>query len=84
MEDKNQPAPGDGIRSLRTSRIFKAANFELYVRPNAVIMAIGLIAMAGCAGYLAYMRSKYEALGYYAAIKEDGSEQFTKRKSKWD
>lgn len=47
-------------------------------------MAIGLIAMTGCAGYIAYMRSKYKALGYYAAIKEDGTEQFTKRKSKWD
>lgn len=33
MEDKNQPSPGDGIRSLKTSRIFKAANFELYVKP---------------------------------------------------
>ncbi|KAJ8970682.1 hypothetical protein NQ317_012364 [Molorchus minor] len=57
---------------------------KLYAKPNAVIMAIGLIAITGCAGYIAYMRSKYEGLGYYGAVKEDGTEEFVKRKSKWD
>lgn len=26
-------APGDGIRSLRSTLLFKAINYELYVRP---------------------------------------------------
>jgi len=26
-------APGDGIRSLKTSGVFRAVNFELYARP---------------------------------------------------
>lgn len=32
MKEK-EAAPGDGIRSLRVSNLFKAANFELYVKP---------------------------------------------------
>ncbi|XP_018333389.1 small integral membrane protein 8 [Agrilus planipennis] len=82
-KDKNS-SPGDGIRSLRTSKLFRAANFELYVRPNIVIMVLGLIGIAGCSGYLTYMKYKYEKLGYYAAIKSDGTEQFTKKTSRWD
>lgn len=48
------------------------------------VMVIGGLAFAGVLGYIAYMRSKYEGLGYYVAVKEDGTEQFEKRKSKWD
>ncbi|XP_018578016.1 small integral membrane protein 8 [Anoplophora glabripennis] len=84
MSNKNNPAPGDGLRSVKTTSLFRVVNFELYTKPNAVIMALGLIAISGCAGYIAYMRSKYEGLGYYGAIKEDGTEEFVKRKSKWD
>ncbi|XP_046743398.1 small integral membrane protein 8 [Diprion similis] len=84
--DKNTPVtkPGDGLRSLRSTMLFRAINYELYVKPNAVIMALGVLAMTGCAGYIFYMRSKYEEMGYYSAIEEDGKETFKKRKSKWD
>ncbi|CAG9865270.1 unnamed protein product [Phyllotreta striolata] len=84
MSEKKNPAPGDGLRSLRTTSLFRAVNFELYAKPNIAIMAVGLVALAGCAGYIAYMRSKYEGLGYYGALKDDGSEHFEKKKSKWD
>nr|CAI5818557.1 unnamed protein product [Callosobruchus analis] len=84
MQEKKQSAPGDGLRSVRTTTLFRAVNFELYTKPNAVIMGLGLVAIAGCAGYIAYMRSKYEEMGYYAAVKADGTEQFVKKKSKWD
>jgi len=30
---KGEPSPGDGLRSLQTSSIFRAVNFELYTRP---------------------------------------------------
>lgn len=114
MSEKKQ-RPGDGIRSLRSTAVFRAVNFELYTKPvniiynltvyqccsisfiksvkephlksssvkrcfkiklvfytllyllktlfwfkNAVVMGLGLIAIAGCAGYIAYMRSVYE------------------------
>ncbi|KAK5646278.1 hypothetical protein RI129_004742 [Pyrocoelia pectoralis] len=84
MEGKKENVPGDGIRSLPTSRLFRITNYELYAKPNLVIMGLGLVALAGCTGYIAYMRHKYEKLGYYSAIKEDGSETFVKRTSKWD
>lgn len=47
-------------------------------------MGLGLVVLAGCMGYITYMRSKYDSLGYYSAIQQDGQEQFIKRKSKWD
>lgn len=46
-------------------------------------MALGLTAMIGCSGYIYYMRSKYEDMGYYTAIESDGKETFKKKESKW-
>lgn len=47
-------------------------------------MGIGLAAITGVFGYIAYMRHKYEDLGYYVAVQDDGKEQFVKRKSNWE
>lgn len=47
-------------------------------------MAIGGVAFVTALGYITYMRSKYESEGYYAALQPDGTEVFTKRRSKWD
>lgn len=47
-------------------------------------MGIGLACFGTALAYISYMRWKYEKLGYYEAIQEDGSEVFTKKKSKWD
>lgn len=33
MSKSNEAAPGDGLRSVRTTSLFKAVNFELYVKP---------------------------------------------------
>lgn len=33
MIDKKNPAPGDGLRSVRTTTLFRAVNFELYTKP---------------------------------------------------
>lgn len=48
-----------------------------------VIMALGLTAMIGCSGYIWYMRSQYEDMGYYTAVESDGKETFKKKESKW-
>ncbi|VVC92493.1 unnamed protein product [Leptidea sinapis] len=76
--------PGDGIRSMRTSTAFRVVNFELYAKPNIVIMTIGLTCFGIAVGYMAYMRQKYESMGYYTAIDKDGKEIFEKKKSKWE
>lgn len=47
-------------------------------------MIVGVCCLIGSASYIYYMRSKYESEGFYVAVKEDGQEQFVKRKSKWD
>ena len=47
-------------------------------------MAIGVISITSVFGYIIYMRSKYEGLGYYSAIKDDGTEVFEKKKSRWE
>lgn len=47
-------------------------------------MGFGLVAITGVFGYIFYMRSKYEGLGYYSAVKEDGTEVFEKKKSRWE
>ena len=45
MEKENVPAkssqnttqpPGEGLRSLKTSSVFKTLNFELYARPVSI------------------------------------------------
>lgn len=112
VKDIPKAKPGDGIRSMQSTPLFRAVNFELYAKPvrepnrnpnrmqrfqlthsysiilivsqNIVVMAIGGIAFASAIGYMAYMRSKYESLGYYAAQQEDGSEIYARKQSKWD
>lgn len=36
MSEKKAPAPGDGLRSLRSTGIFRAVNFELYAKPVSI------------------------------------------------
>lgn len=33
IEKNANPAPGDGIRSLKSTMLFRAVNYELYVKP---------------------------------------------------
>ncbi|KAI8429789.1 hypothetical protein MSG28_000325 [Choristoneura fumiferana] len=68
MADSKNEKPGEGIRSMRSTTAFRVVNFELYAKPNIVIMSIGLTCFGITLGYIAYMRQKYESLGYYAAI----------------
>lgn len=51
---------------------------------NVVTMAIGVTCFGFTIAYIAYMRHKYESMGYYSAVGEDGKEVFEKKKSKWD
>lgn len=43
MSKKDEPAPGDGIRSMRTSRVFRAVNFELYAKPVSLHIFLGYV-----------------------------------------
>ncbi|KAG7190029.1 hypothetical protein KM043_006179 [Ampulex compressa] len=84
MEKKgNEPAPGDGLRSLKSTMLFRAVNYELYVKPNKVIMAFGVIAMLGCTAYLLYMNRDRSTVQYYSTVQPDGSIALQKKTSKW-
>ncbi|XP_033324982.1 small integral membrane protein 8 [Megalopta genalis] len=80
---QNKAEPGDGLRSLRSTMMFRAVNYELYAKPNKVVMIFGAATMLSCVGYILYMRQKYDSTQYYNAITEDGSVVLEKKTSKW-
>ncbi|XP_065583236.1 small integral membrane protein 8-like [Artemia franciscana] len=77
-------AASSGPNRFQVTGLFRALNFELFVKPNKVVMALGLTAISGCLIYLALMKRKYESQGYYVAVNEDGSEAFQKKRSRWE
>lgn len=83
MSKKNEPAPGDGLRSMKTTTLFRAVNYELYAKPNKVIMIFGALMMLGSSGYIIYMRQTQDTTQYYTAVTSDGREVTKKKTSKW-
>ncbi|XP_029171519.1 small integral membrane protein 8 [Nylanderia fulva] len=84
MSNKNaRETPGDGLRSLRSTSLFRAVNFELYVKPNKAVMIFGIIAMLGCSGYIFYMNSGERKNDYQAMMKADDTVVLVRKTSKW-
>lgn len=83
MNKKNESTPGDGLRSLRSTMLFRAVNYELYVKPNKGIMLFGAVAMLGCTAYLYYMRHNHDGTKYYSMVESDGNVVMKKKTSKW-
>lgn len=81
---KAVPASGDGIRSIRTTSVFQIVNFELYAKPNMMVMGFGLVAITLSAAYLAYLKASLSGTKTYIAINEDGSQSLLEKKSKWE
>jgi len=75
---------GEGLRSVRTTNVFRAVNYELYARPNRFTMVCGLIAITGCIGYLSWMRSTHQAQKLYTALDENDELVLRKKQSRWD
>ncbi|CAM1317789.1 Uncharacterised protein g6841 [Pycnogonum litorale] len=75
-----------GLRDARTTGVFRAVNFELFVKPNKFVMGFGLVAITGCVAFLAYMnvQSENNKQTVYFAENEDGSQTSRLKKSKWD
>ncbi|XP_014469566.1 PREDICTED: small integral membrane protein 8 [Dinoponera quadriceps] len=82
-KNTRETTPGDGLRSLRSTLLFRAVNYELYVKPNKVIMIFGVIAMLGCSGYMFYMNRNHKRDDYQAIVKSDDTVVLVKKKSKW-
>lgn len=44
MDKKNHKAePGDGLRSLKSTMLFRAINYELYVRPVRLFQKLKIL-----------------------------------------
>jgi len=76
--------PGEGIRSLETTGVFRAVNFELYAKPNKWMMGFGIIAFTGCIGYLTWMKNQERSQGLYTAMNDKDELYVAKRRNKWD
>ncbi|XP_045583495.1 small integral membrane protein 8 [Procambarus clarkii] len=80
----SSPASGDGIKSIPTTGVFKAVNFELYVKPNLAVMTFGVVAILCSTAYLAYMKSQQHESKTYIAVAEDGTKHVFHKKSRWE
>lgn len=83
----NTAAHKTGLRGAQTTTLFRVVNFELFVKPNKVVMAFGIIAMTGSVAYLAYLNAVKENQKdqmMYEQYFEDGSTIMRAKKSKWD
>ncbi|XP_011644253.1 small integral membrane protein 8 [Pogonomyrmex barbatus] len=82
-KNTRKTTPGDGLRSLRSTTLFRVINFELYTKPNKAVMIFGIVAMLGCSGYIFYMNSDQKRNNYHAVVKSDDTIVLEKKVSKW-
>ncbi|XP_075993369.1 small integral membrane protein 8 [Genypterus blacodes] len=74
-----------GLRSARTTTLFRVVNPELFIKPNKPMMIFGIVSITLCVGYLGYLHAtKDNEQQIYEAVHSEG-ERYTRRKtSKWD
>ncbi|XP_048842105.1 small integral membrane protein 8 isoform X1 [Brienomyrus brachyistius] len=74
-----------GLRAAKTTTLFRAVNPELFIKPNKPVMALGLIAISLCVGYLGYLHAvKENNQELYEAIDSQGERHMRRKTSKWD
>jgi len=70
---------------VQSTALFRAMNFELFVKPNIVVMGIGIVSITACIAYIAYWNATAEnRKNDYMALTEQGNLEKRKRSSKWD
>jgi len=70
---------------VQSTSLFRALNFELFVKPNVVVMGIGIVSVTACVAYIAYWNATSEGRkNDYMALNEQGDLEKRKRSSKWD
>jgi len=87
-EASKVPAAGPAVQEtprVQSTALFRALNFELFVKPNIVVMAIGITSVTACVAYIAYWNSTAEnRKSSYMALNEQGELEKRQRMSKWD
>lgn len=74
-----------GWAQERSTGPFRALNFELFVKPNKVVMIFGIAAFTGCVSYIVYMNlNDDKKKKTYVTLDEDGGMTQRPRPSRWD
>jgi len=78
--------PTSGATHLpQSTSLFRALNFELFVKPNKVVMTAGLVTLTFCVAYIAYLNATAEnRKDTYMAMNEKGKLEKRSRTSRWD
>ena len=53
--------PGDGIRKIRTTNIFRAVNFELYAKPVSVLLVVCFCSLV----FINHFMSSFQAASFW-------------------
>jgi ATP-binding cassette subfamily C (CFTR/MRP) protein 4 len=79
------PEVASESRLPRNTTLFKALNFELFVKPNKVVMTAGLVTLTCCVIYIAYINATAEnRRDTYMALNERGELEKKHRTSRWE
>uniref|UniRef100_A0A8D0G4X4 Small integral membrane protein 8 n=1 Tax=Sphenodon punctatus TaxID=8508 RepID=A0A8D0G4X4_SPHPU len=74
-----------GLRSVRTTTLFRAVNPELFIKPNKPVMFFGLITITLCVAYIGYLHAMQgNKKDIYEAIDSEGTRYTRRKTSKWD
>ncbi|KAK9956036.1 hypothetical protein ABG768_013793 [Culter alburnus] len=74
-----------GLRGVTTTSLFRAVNPELFIKPNKAVMAVGLLSLTLCVGYLGYLHAIRESdQQLYEAVDSDGERYMRRKTSRWD
>ena len=71
-----------GIASAPATTLFRVTNFELYAKPNKIIMVVGVTVFLSCCTYLYQMR-QFAPTKVDTKTSNDGGFSYS-QKSKWD
>ncbi|XP_052706201.1 small integral membrane protein 8-like [Crassostrea angulata] len=83
IDKQNEKFKTPGWRTLPSTSAFRAINFELYAKPNIMVMGPGTVLFLGCIGYIIYMRMN-EDKNSYTAMNADGTLTRREKTSRWD
>jgi len=84
MSGSPKAKPGDGIRDIKSTNLFRLVNFELYAKPNMYVMGFGLVGIGLSTLYLAYLKATTVNADTYVAVNDDGTRSLIKRRSNWE
>jgi len=86
QEEPVKSEPGEGLRSVATTNVFRAVNFELYAKPNRYMITFGILAFSTCVLYIYNMRrsAAEDLANTYTALDDQDQLVLRKKRSRWE